>query len=107
MIFYKTAQGNLIQDNYHVKAYEQENAEVAGFSYWDQSGNGNWDLIILVEFSGSIVITPVSMVVSATSKKARFSESTSNTYLNTDYVATTMFSPSQLLVIGCDSCRSN
>ena len=88
VIFYETARADLVLNNYHVKAYEQAGADVAGFSYFDQSGQGSWDLIILVQYSGSIVVTPVQMIISPTNYNVRFTESTSsNTFLRASTVA--------------------
>jgi hypothetical protein len=72
VIFYKSAFANLIAENYHVKAYEQEDYPILGFDYWDQDGKGDYSLIMLVEYPGSIIVTPVSMVISVSSSNARF-----------------------------------
>ena len=48
VIFYKQNKADLINDEYHKKAFEQEgDVGIAGYAYFDQTGKGSWDLIIL------------------------------------------------------------
>ena len=108
VIFYKIAKGNLVPENYHVKAYEQENAYIAGYTFFDQSGKGSWDLIILQKYTGSIIVTPVQMVISPSNYNVRFSAATnSNTFMKASTEPTKMFAPNQLLAIGCKTCNND
>lgn len=74
---------------------------MAGFSYWDQTGSGSWAMIILVKYSGSIVVTPVTMIIQPNSAQARFSATSSQTYMKVRTRVSYIDTPGQLLVIGC------
>ena len=54
VIFYKDFFGDLLPTNYEVKAYEQRDADIGGFSFFDYTGNGDWQLVILVKYDGAI-----------------------------------------------------
>ena len=87
VIFFKNYMADLVPNNFHVQAYKQENADIAGFSYWDRSGKGNWGMIVLVKYTGSIVLTPIQMIIQPSSYQARFSSSTSSTFMKVSTVA--------------------
>ena len=91
-----------------MKAYESDDgSKVAGYSYYDRSGQGSWDLIILVEWPSAIEVTPVQMIISPTSYNVRFSPSTpSPNLLNPDdVIVSQIFSPASILAVGCESCE--
>jgi len=63
-------------------------------------------MIVLVKYSGSIVVTQIQMIIQPTSAQARFSPNPSQTYLKVKTKVSYMNTFSQLLVIGCKNCNN-
>lgn len=72
VIYFKDFFADLVPNNYHAQVYKQDQAEIPAFTYFDKDGKGNYELIILLKYTGSIVVTPISMVVRPDSYNARF-----------------------------------
>ena len=75
VIFWKEYAGEVVPENYEMKAYEQEKeSSIAGYTFYDRSGyKGDWELIIFVQYTGAIQIVPVATIISPSSYNVRFS----------------------------------
>ena len=76
------AKGTLLPDNFALKAYTwtQSNSAMEAFTYHDMSGiKGEWEIIALIKYDGSMALTPIAMVISPSKDNysARFSPDTS------------------------------
>ena len=71
--------------------------------------DGKWEIIALIAYDGSMSITPITMIISASKDNysARFSPDTSyNALLPTYWDVTTFMAPGQVLAVGCEDCNN-
>ena len=63
-------------------------------------------MVVLIKYSGSIIVSPLSIDINPTTFRVSFILGNSNNYLSANTETSTMLAPGKLLAIGCATCNN-